>query len=198
MFIKVLLAVLLGGTVLISHAERRDPDLKQAGLAALNVGHYNEAYIAWWSLATLGGDREVQELASTLLFSEKAKFVKIRENKKVLALQFLYRSALNGQVSAMRKMAAGSKEGTLGLVRKTFAIQVPGLPPQRAYDIAVKAYGRYGIEYVVIGDAPKDGDIEFMEAFNTIMAAEITARHGADVFEKIQKEIDARTRRGAK
>jgi hypothetical protein len=120
MLTKISLMVLLALTV-SSAAARKQIDPKREGQAALAAGRYTKAYEIWWPSATMGRDSEIQESFALLMFSDRPLKVRFDGNRKDLALRMLIRSALNGRVSAMQRMASGSANGWLGLARNTAA-----------------------------------------------------------------------------
>jgi hypothetical protein len=64
------------------------------------------------------------------------------------------------------------------------------LPPTDKYvDALTKAYGRYCIQWMPASDAISESDLHYITSFNDLMAEDITRRHGADVFDKINAEL---------
>ncbi len=116
MLTKFSLIVLLALTAL-PVAARKQIDPKREGQAALAAGRYTKAYEIWWPAATMGRDSEIQESFALLMFSDRPLKVKFDGKRKDLALHMLIRSALNGRVSAIQRMASGSANGWLGLAR---------------------------------------------------------------------------------
>lgn len=107
--------VLLLALMVLPAAARKHIDPKRDGQAALATGRYTEAYKIWWPSAMMGQDSEVQELFALLLFSDQSLHVRLGGHRRDQALHMLIRSALNGRVSAMQRMAAGSANGWYGL-----------------------------------------------------------------------------------
>ena len=118
MLTKISLIFLLA-LALSPTSARKQIDPKRDGQAAFAAGRYSEAYKIWWPVATMGRDSEIQESFALLMFSDLPLKVSFDGNRKDLALHMLIRSALNGRVSAMQRIAAGSANGWLGLERNT-------------------------------------------------------------------------------
>lgn len=90
------------------------PNWKMQGQREFESGHYQKAYQLWFAEAE-EGDPETQQKVSILLFQHQIDVGKYSAKRKDLALQFLIRSALNGQISAMHSLSAASVAGNFGL-----------------------------------------------------------------------------------
>ena len=92
-------------------------DPKTLGADAANSGHFAEAYRLWLPLAE-NGDREVQEAVALLLNSNEDVGLSLSSAERdALTLEWLGRSASNGQSSAMKWLSDAYKNGWLGLPR---------------------------------------------------------------------------------
>lgn len=112
---KKLFAGLL--TVCCVSVGAKDLDPKRDGQAALAAGDYTKAYKTWFASAVLGRDPEIQESVALMLLSDKPIHARFNGERKVMGVRLLFRAALNGRVSAMQSMAAGTENGSFGLIK---------------------------------------------------------------------------------
>jgi len=86
----------------------------------------------------------------------------------------------------------GRKAAELCLANGLMALQAPGLPPQDIYESDVAAHEAYGIEWIIIGDAPGEHGIAFMESFDAAMDQAIRAKWNDGVYDRIAADAERR------
>lgn len=98
----------LAGLLACATATARD-DAYEAWL--MRVGDYETLYRNWWFEA-VRGDAAMQERVADLLLGPHGRETRARPYE---GIQFLYRAAVNGRPSAMRRLAEGLDKGKFGL-----------------------------------------------------------------------------------
>lgn len=86
----------------------------------------------------------------------------------------------------------GRADALLCLANQTPAVLIPMSPPTEKYLAALdKVYGRYGIEWMPLGDAFNEQMLNHLRTFNDIMGKDIERRLGADILDRINAELQA-------
>ncbi|MTW09382.1 hypothetical protein GM658_02110 [Pseudoduganella eburnea] len=102
------------------------------------------------------------------------------------------RPACSQLIAKLENSADGRKAAELCLANGLMALQAPGLPPSDIYESDVAAHEAYGIEWIIVGDAPGEHGIAFMESFDSAMDQAIRAKWGEDVYERITADAERR------
>ena len=66
---------------------------------------------------------------------------------------------------------------------------IPGLLPEYVIRANESTYAKYGIEQILTGDAPAQGEIEFQQSFNAAMEQTLIQMHGSGISKQIDDEI---------
>jgi len=99
--------------VLLSSTAHADEDQNYENWL-LRVGDYETLYRGWWWRAG-SGDAAMQERVAAFALGPHAREAKAQP---LDGIHFLFRAALNGRPTAMRRLASALDEGTLGLARR--------------------------------------------------------------------------------
>jgi len=102
------------------------------------------------------------------------------------------RPACSQLITKLEKSPDGRKAAELCLANGLMALQAPGLPPADIYESDVAAHEAFGIEWIIVGDAPGEHSIAFMESFDTAMDQAIRAKWGEDIYERIKADAERR------
>jgi len=102
------------------------------------------------------------------------------------------RPACSQLIAKLQNSPDGRKAAELCLANGLMALQAPGLPPMDIYESDVAAHEAYGIEWIIVGDAPSEHDIAFMESFDTAMDEAIRAKWGEDIYQRITADAERR------
>lgn len=102
------------------------------------------------------------------------------------------RPACSQLIAKLENSTDGRKAAELCLEIGLMALQAPGLPPPDIYESDVAAHEAYGIEWIIVGDAPDEHGIAFMESFNSAMDQAIRAKWGEDVYDRITADAERR------
>lgn len=70
-----------------------------------------------------------------------------------------------------------------------YALMIPGLLPEYVIRANESTYAKYGIEQILTGDAPAQGEIEFQQSFNAAMEQTLIQMHGGGISKQIDDEI---------
>lgn len=102
------------------------------------------------------------------------------------------RPACSQLIAKLENSPDGRKAAELCLANGLMALQAPGLPPQDVYESDVAAHEAYGIEWIIVGDAPSEYGIAFMESFDTAMDQAIRAKWGEEIYDRITADAERR------
>jgi len=102
------------------------------------------------------------------------------------------RPACSQLIAKLEKSPDGRKAAELCLANGLMALQAPGLPPQDVYESDVAAHEAYGIEWIIVGDAPDANDIAFMDSFDKAMDQAIRAKWGEGIYDRITADAERR------
>jgi hypothetical protein len=99
--------------------------------------------------------------------------------------------ALAGKMNKLVTLS-GTEMARLCLANGTPAMLVPGGPPGLEVEIRIEEFAKHGVEWIVTGDVFEDKFELFREQFNKVMREELTRRHGADGFARIEAKVQSR------
>lgn len=71
-----------------------------------------------------------------------------------------------------------------------YALMIPGLLPENIIRANESTYAKYGIEQILTGDAPAEGEFEFQQSFNETMEQSLMQMHGTGIGKQIGEEIE--------